>query len=194
VEAIDMITSIPTVYAGQRFRSRLEADWACTLHAWRMDALYETDGFVLPSGQCYLPDFYLSGCHTWLEVKGAAQGLEKFYEFARELSGPVSELGYLNRAAVPMFVLALPSTNRPRFDVACPWCLAWIPYDESERNPKGMAHVGLCRECNTTQFRTWCYDCGMDSRCFLGACNNVKILSISDHLEFRRVPRWMPSA
>lgn len=31
---------------------------------------YEREGFELPSGRRYLPDFYLPACGTWIEVKG----------------------------------------------------------------------------------------------------------------------------
>ncbi len=60
------ITAIPTEYRGIRFRSRLEARWACFFDAcgWRWD--YEPSDF-----NGYIPDFRIG--HTYLEVKPAAE-------------------------------------------------------------------------------------------------------------------------
>lgn len=56
-----VIQALPTYYKGQKFRSRLEARWAVFFDAlsikWQWQ--YEPEGFKLPSGACYLPDFYL---------------------------------------------------------------------------------------------------------------------------------------
>ena len=51
------IKAIETEYNGYRFRSRLEARWAVFLDALGVKYEYEPDGFVLPSGRRYLPDF-----------------------------------------------------------------------------------------------------------------------------------------
>lgn len=51
------IRSIPTEYNGYRFRSRLEARWAIFFDALGVDYEYEPEGFELPSGKRYLPDF-----------------------------------------------------------------------------------------------------------------------------------------
>lgn len=52
---------IETRYEGYRFRSRLEARWAVFFDIWGVKWQYEPDTFKLPSGRCYLPDFYLDG-------------------------------------------------------------------------------------------------------------------------------------
>lgn len=52
-----MIKAIETVYNGYRFRSRLEARWAVFFDALGVKYEYEPEGFELPSGQWYLPDF-----------------------------------------------------------------------------------------------------------------------------------------
>ena len=80
--------AIPTTYKGTEFRSRLEAHWALNLDEWGIRWQYELEGYVLPSGARYLPDFYLPEITTWLEVKGpTGDGLEKTQEFAREVMG-----------------------------------------------------------------------------------------------------------
>ena len=53
------IKPIETLYKGYRFRSRLEARWAVFFDAIGADWEYETEGFILPDGTKYLPDFYL---------------------------------------------------------------------------------------------------------------------------------------
>ncbi|GGY52629.1 hypothetical protein GCM10010384_68040 [Streptomyces djakartensis] len=62
--------AVPTTYAGTRFRSRLEADWAVTLDGLGILWEYEPELIVLPSGTRYVPDFWLPEVGTWLEVKG----------------------------------------------------------------------------------------------------------------------------
>ncbi|SEB29763.1 hypothetical protein SAMN04490357_0025 [Streptomyces misionensis] len=64
------IDAVPTTYAGTRFRSRLEADWAITLNGLGIAWDYEPELITLPSGTQYVPDFWLPEIGTWLEVKG----------------------------------------------------------------------------------------------------------------------------
>ena len=54
--------AIETMYNGYRFRSRLEARWAVFFDALGVKYEYEPEGFLLPSGKCYLPDFKVK-CH-----------------------------------------------------------------------------------------------------------------------------------
>ena len=51
------IKAIETIYNGYRFRSRLEARWAVFFDALGVDYEYEPEGFNLPNGGRYLPDF-----------------------------------------------------------------------------------------------------------------------------------------
>jgi hypothetical protein len=51
------VKAIETVYNGYRFRSRLEARWAVFFDALGVEYEYEPEGFELPSGRRYLPDF-----------------------------------------------------------------------------------------------------------------------------------------
>ena len=74
--------AIETFYNGHRFRSRLEARWAVVFDALGVKYEYEPEGFVLPDGTYYLPDFRVK-CHgtrgncnpeesfdLYIEVKG----------------------------------------------------------------------------------------------------------------------------
>lgn len=63
------VRSIPTVYRGIEFRSKLEATTAALLDRVELEWMYEEEGFDL-SGVWYLPDFYLPDNHMVLEVKG----------------------------------------------------------------------------------------------------------------------------
>jgi len=66
------IKAIETEYKGYRFRSRLEARWAVFFDAMGLQWQYEIEGFELPSGERYLPDFYfpdLIDRPTYIEIK-----------------------------------------------------------------------------------------------------------------------------
>lgn len=71
------IPSIPTRYKGYHFRSRLEARWAVFFDSLGIKWEYEPEGFMNADGDKYLPDFYLSQTHTWVEVKGDEEALCK---------------------------------------------------------------------------------------------------------------------
>jgi hypothetical protein len=63
---------IETVYRGCRFRSRLEARWAVFFDALGLRWEYEKEGFELPSGERYLPDFWIPGltqAGSFVEIK-----------------------------------------------------------------------------------------------------------------------------
>ncbi len=60
--------AIETEYKGYRFRSRLEARWAVFFDACGVRWEYEPEGYELPDGRMYLPDFLLHG------VQGRAEG------------------------------------------------------------------------------------------------------------------------
>lgn len=63
------IQAIPTEYRGHTFRSRTEARWAVFFDALGLMWVYEPEGFKLPSGVWYLPDFWLPEMRMWVEVK-----------------------------------------------------------------------------------------------------------------------------
>ena len=63
------IKPIETHYNGYRFRSRLEARWAVFFDAAGIKYEYELEGFELPNGQKYLPDFHLPEFKAYVEIK-----------------------------------------------------------------------------------------------------------------------------
>lgn len=69
MEAVALVP-IPTHYAGVLFRSRKEARWAVFFDELGVRWEYEPEGFQLPSGARYLPDFRLPDLRAWFEVKG----------------------------------------------------------------------------------------------------------------------------
>lgn len=61
--------SIPTMYAGTRFRSKLEADYARTFDA--LGVKWEFEGVAHYFGKTfYYPDFWLPRSRQYVEVKG----------------------------------------------------------------------------------------------------------------------------
>lgn len=53
------IKPLETLYNGVRFRSRHEARWAVFFDTLELKWEYEPEGYELPNGQRYLPDFVL---------------------------------------------------------------------------------------------------------------------------------------
>lgn len=103
---MDKVKAIETHYNGYRFRSRLEARWAVFFDTLGVDYRYEMEGFELPSGKRYLPDFYIpkqksiSKGGFWIEVKGISPGV---YGGRR-----CDELGALKGEMVFLFFGAIP--------------------------------------------------------------------------------------
>lgn len=62
--------SIPTTYKGIRMRSKLETEWAQWFDEYGIIWAYEPEGFALPNGIAYLPDFWLPEMNTVFEAKG----------------------------------------------------------------------------------------------------------------------------
>lgn len=84
-----LITPLETSYKGYRFRSRTEARWAVFFNELRLEYTYESEGFVLDKGVCYLPDFKVTtpqGKTMWVEVKGDdVEADNKFDLFQKKL-------------------------------------------------------------------------------------------------------------
>lgn len=70
------VAALPTEYADTTFRSRTEARWAVFMDAMEIKWRYEPEGFDL-DGVHYLPDFWLPGLDSWLEIKGVRPTLEE---------------------------------------------------------------------------------------------------------------------
>jgi len=64
------LNPVETIYRGYRFRSRLEARWAVFFDTLGIPFEYEPEGFELPGGLRYLPDFWLPEQGGWVEIKG----------------------------------------------------------------------------------------------------------------------------
>jgi hypothetical protein len=70
------IKPIETEYNGYKFRSRLEARWAVFFDAIGAEYEYEPEGYKLPDGTQYLPDFLLKNVrgrgskNIFVEIKG----------------------------------------------------------------------------------------------------------------------------
>lgn len=67
---VNEIKAIETMYNGYRFRSRLEARFAVLMDALGISYEYELEGYRLPNGKMYLPDFYLPQFDYYVECKG----------------------------------------------------------------------------------------------------------------------------
>lgn len=63
------IKSIPTKYKNYKFRSRTEARYAIYFDALGVKWDYELEGYELPSGKLYLPDFYFKDYDVFGEIK-----------------------------------------------------------------------------------------------------------------------------
>lgn len=85
------IRVLPTVYAGKRFRSRLEAKWAFFFDQLQIAWEYEPDGFQLQDGTRYLPDFYLPKFSrgVYVEIKPEGDPFLKARKFALEAPRPI---------------------------------------------------------------------------------------------------------
>lgn len=98
-----VISAIETAYAGQLFRSRLEARWAvffdCLGIAWK----YEPRGFESSAGGRYLPDFLLPELAIWCEVKGDSGGMRREHARLCKVLQPDGPLPLLLLGEVPIF-------------------------------------------------------------------------------------------
>lgn len=98
------IKAIETVYAGHRFRSRLEARWAVFFDAMGISWQYEAQGYELADRLgvldttgtiSYLPDFWLPEFELHAEVKGSLNDdeLARTLTLAAALSSPTGGCG-----------------------------------------------------------------------------------------------------
>lgn len=72
-----MIKAIPTIYNGQKYRSKLEAEYAKGMDEEGIKFLYEPEGFEFSDGTRYLPDFYLPDYDIFVEVKGVMSDFDE---------------------------------------------------------------------------------------------------------------------
>lgn len=81
--------AIETIYNGYRFRSRLEAKWAIFFDELKIRYQYELEGYELPNGMRYLPDFYIESMNLFVEIKPSVdsisnEGIDKMISFSVE--------------------------------------------------------------------------------------------------------------
>jgi hypothetical protein len=109
------IKAIETRYNGYRFRSRLEARWAVFFDALGVKYEYEPEGFKLPNGIQYLPDFWLPQSRSWVEIKPTfapdTRGHRKVKAFAEALQPNIRDGHY--------FVVMLYGEPRPYAKGTC---------------------------------------------------------------------------
>lgn len=94
--------SLPTIYAGITFRSRLEARWAVFFDALKLRWEYEPEGVSVDSGG-YFPDFRVSPGNVsplLVEVKGdpkalTAEYLAKLHEVCRATGMMLAIFGHM---------------------------------------------------------------------------------------------------
>ena len=83
------IKAKPTKFKGRLFRSRTEARWAVFFEKLGLNWSFEVEGYDLPDGTSYLPDFLLKtpqGKDLFIEVKPAGQADDpKFSKFEEAL-------------------------------------------------------------------------------------------------------------
>ncbi len=124
---MNKIKAIETQYKGYRFRSRLEARWAVFFDALGIEWEYEAQGYELPDGTRYLPDFWLPTFNggMFVEVKPIGGDFAKARMFAEVTKSSMwlaygtpsaifYEVGYANKVSTVIFedeVLALENYN-----------------------------------------------------------------------------------
>lgn len=96
------VKAIPTEFNEVKYKSRLEARWAVFFSTLGIDALYEYEGYQLPSGW-YLSDFYIPSMNAWFEVKPTelTQSEKKLCHELEEATGKkviqlAGDIGYRN--------------------------------------------------------------------------------------------------
>lgn len=67
--AAPSIAAIPCLYKDRYYRSKLETKWAFFFDEMGVEYTYEPQGFELPDGRRYCPDFYLRQIKSFAEVK-----------------------------------------------------------------------------------------------------------------------------
>lgn len=123
------IKPIETIYNGYRFRSRLEARWAVFFDAMGIKYQYEQEGFLLPDGTKYLPDFRIwvkwrgksrENSPVYVEVKGVLSDFDKRKIEQFGLNFYVNESGEIgDDSGFPLIVLG--DIPKDDFDYVNKW-------------------------------------------------------------------------
>lgn len=143
------IKAIETRYKGYRFRSRLEARWAVFFDALGIKWEYEPEGFELPDGTRYLPDFKTTsptGIVHWYDVKPLGVTSDPKIEKFKDVL-PVQVLG-----GAPADFLALDAERVHGDERVCPRC-----------GGIGGITVGPILVNGEDCWSFYCYECDMDT-------------------------------
>jgi hypothetical protein len=128
------IKSIPTIYKGTEFKSKLEASYAQTFDLWRIKWIYEVEGYQI-NDLWYLPDFWLPEMKTFFEVKGPfVSGEQKTEELFKAVGEPVME--DLIRSDEFIFVVIGDELGHLR-----------VPGDPDQR-----VYLNSCKQCKKNSF------------------------------------------
>lgn len=141
---------IETWYRGHRFRSRLEARWAVFFDRLEIPFQYESQGFTV-DGHPYLPDFLLTDCGTWVEVKGAEDELD--HELMLAAAARLPEKGCKQDRGPRLLILG-PIPDAPEFGD-----LGWIGLDVV-RFWRGEIRTGDRSYACSIQRGDWQCECG----------------------------------
>ncbi len=113
-----VLRSLSTRHLGLIFRSRLEARWAEYFKRLGVTWCYEPEGFVLPNGQGYCPDFFLPQLNCFAEVKPQGDDFHKARLLATTGKTVLLLEGLPHRM---MRVLRPGDANAPSEDICCFW-------------------------------------------------------------------------
>lgn len=138
------VQAIPTLYGGCRFRSRLEARWAVFFDELGIPWTYESEGYVLSGGLCYLPDFRIPTLGGWIEIKPTAlhpddDGWSKAQRLAVESCESVFVCwgSFTERDPIKAIEFQGFTDNGPTVVrwLRCPYCQKWALAQSSELLP-----------------------------------------------------------
>ena len=176
------LQAIPTRYRGYNFRSRMEARWAVAFQEMGLRWEYEPQGFLLPSGKSYLPDFKVTlpfDGVLWVEIKPAGIDTPEFIEFIQEMcmTDPCSRGCVLHDIPDPVFV----KSNRSYYKNDEPECCIATVADDEFNLVGGWDSPYMfcvCSKCKAIGFE-WSgmsdrIDCGCDAP---DTCDDSKVLA-----------------
>jgi hypothetical protein len=149
-----MIRSIPTEFAGVKFRSRLEARWAVLFEELGLDWRYEAEPYQFSDGLSWLPDFWLPTIGFHIEVKPTEPALGD--HCIAQIDAFNLEHGYTtnvaNWAADDGWSLTAP-TAVVFFGEPVPWkhgiVTSGVNGDGGAIYFQDLCSFGVCRTCNT---------------------------------------------
>lgn len=141
-----MIKAIETRYDGHKFRSRIEARWAVFFNSMDIQYLYEPEGFELPSGDRYLPDFYLPGVGmrstadtgVWIEVKSH---IENDHSWSGEPFDTLTKFSQAKGQPIALFVGEVGNGMQNKVDI----------YEINNRAVDWPMTIVKCRSCGSVK-------------------------------------------